>query len=136
MGRDVRLLVASLAVITWVGGVRLPSAYAQMAPMGGQAAGTTVQMAEPTEHGTRTVGGLEVTLLTAPPLTQEQMAKMMPGMMQGMGGMQGMGAMAGQPTHWIGIVLRDANSDAVVRNLPISLTARKDQWMQTVNLMP
>jgi len=114
-------------------------------------------MAEPTEHGTKTVGGLEITLVAAPPLSQEQMAKMMPGMgeMKGMGpmgGMQqmppmgpmkkgmapmkGMGPMGSQPTHWIGVIVRDAKTDAAVQNLPITLTARKGQWIQTVNLMP
>jgi len=136
MRRDVRLLVASLAVVTWVGGARLPSAYTQMGPMGGQAAGTRARMAEPTEHGTRTVGGLEITLLTAPPLAQEQMAKMMPGMMQGMGGMQGMGAMGGQPTHWIGVIVRDVREDGVVPDLQITLAARKDGLARTVTLMP
>lgn len=134
MGRDVRLLVASLAVITWVGGVRLPSAYAQMAPMGGQAAGTTVQMAEPTEHGTRTVGGLEVTLLTAPPLTQEQMAKMMPGMGP-MGGMPAMPSM-GPVTHWIGVIVHSLKDGRVVPDLQITLTAQKRRLSRTVTLMP
>ena len=100
---------------------------------------------EAVEYGTKTAGGLQITLLAAPPLTAEQMQKMMPGMggmpgMPSMGGMPGMGkmeGMQGQPTHWIGVVVRDAKTDAAVQNLDITLTAQKGSLIQTVKkLMP
>ena len=157
MRSDIRLFIASLVASAWLTSGWPPLASSQMGPMGRQAPSPMSQMAEPTEHGTKTVGGLEITLVAAPPLSQEQMAKMMPGMgeMKGMGpmgGMQqmppmgpmkkgmapmkGMGPMGSQPTHWIGVIVRDAKTDAAVQNLPITLTARKGQWIQTVNLMP
>ncbi len=161
MSAHVTSLLVGLAVIAWVGGAQAPPAFSQMGQMGGQPRGPMGQMAEPTEHGTKTVSDLEITLLAAPPLSPGQMAKMMPEMPQGMGemkgmgpmggmqqmppmgpmkkgmgSMQGMGPMGGQPTHWIGVIVRDAKTDAAVRDLPITLTARKGQWTQTVNLMP
>lgn len=164
MRSDIRLFIASLVASAWLTSGWLPLASGQMGPMGRQAPGPMSQMAEPTEHGTKTVGGLEITLVAAPPLSQEQMAKMMPGMgemkgpmggmqqmppmgpmkgmapmqqmKKGMGPMRGMGPMGSQPTHWIGVIVRDAKTDAAVQNLPITLTARKGQWIQTVNLMP
>ncbi len=161
MHRQIRLLLVGLAAVGWVESGWLSPASSQMGPMGGQAPDPIGQMAEPTEHGTKTVSGLEITLLAAPPLSPGQMAKMMPEMPQGMGemkgmgpmggmqqmppmgpmkkgmgSMQGMGPMGGQPTHWIGVIVRDAKTDAAVRDLPITLTARKGQWTQTVNLMP
>jgi len=67
----------------------------------------------------------------------------MPGMggmkgMQGMEGMMpGMGGMgAPQPTHWIGVVVRNVKADRVVQNLQITLTARKEGVTRTVKLMP
>lgn len=114
---------------------------AQMGGMGGMAPQPKTQAPEgrePTEHGTKQAGGLAVTLLSAPPLSPEAMQKMMPGM-GGMKGMQGMGSMmamgAGQPTHWIGVVVRDLKDDRVVPGLPITLTARKDGLSRTVTLM-
>lgn len=157
MRKEFSLLSVGLVAIALIGSAWPPLASSQMGLMGGQRPGPMGQMAEPTEHGTKTVGGLEITLVAAPPLSQDQMARMMPGMgeMKGMGpmgGMQqmppmgpmkkgmapmkGMGPMGGQPTHWIGVIVRDAKTDAAVQNLPITLTARKGQWIQTVNLMP
>lgn len=87
----------------------------------------------PTAHGTKQADGLEVTLISVPPLSPEEMQRMMPGM-GGMGGMQGMGSMMrgmpgmgggeAPPTHWIGVLVRDLKDDRVVRGLPITLTAR------------
>ncbi len=157
MRKEFSLRSVGLVALALIGSAWPPLASSQMGPMGGQRPGSMGQMAEPTEHGTKTVGGLEITLVAAPPLSQDQMARMMPGMgeMKGMGpmgGMQqmppmgpmkkgmapmkGMVPMAGQPTHWIGVIVRDAKTDAAVQNLPITLTARKGQWIQTVNLMP
>lgn len=157
MRRDVRLFIASLVAAAWVGSGWPPFASSQMGPMGGQAPGPPDQMAEPTEHGRKTLGGLEITLLTAPPLSPDQMAKMMPGMgeMKGMGPMggmqqmpspgsmkkrmgpmQGMGGMEGQPTHWIGVLVRDLKDDRVMPGLEITLTAQKGGWARNVTLMP
>ncbi len=112
------------------------------------ATGAAVTAQGPTEHGMKQADGLEVTLLSAPPLSAEQMQKMMPGMggmggMPGMGGMmQGMPQMGGMggaevpPTHWIGVIVRDMKDDRVVADLPITLTARKAEITRTVKLMP
>lgn len=101
----------------------------------------------PTEHGTKQVGGLEVTLLSASPLSPEEVQQMMPGMggmggMQGMGGMMrgmpGMGGMGGAeapPTHWIGVIVWDLKDDRAAPSLPITLTAQKGGLTRTVTLM-
>lgn len=92
----------------------------------------------PIEHGVKQAGGLEVTLLSAPPLSPAEMRQTMPGM-GGMAGMQGMGGMGGgaaQPTHWIGVIVRDVKEDRVVPDLKIALTAQKGGLAQTVMLMP
>lgn len=133
MRSHVRSFMVSLGAIAWIGGGLPLLVFGQMG-----------QMAEPTEHGTKTVGGLEITLLTAPPLAQAQMAKMMPGMseMKGMGRMGGMqqapsmAAMGGQPTHWIGVVVRDLKDDRVMPGLEITLIAQKGGWTRNVTLMP
>lgn len=93
---------------------------------------------EPAEYGTKTAGGLEITLLAAPPLTGEQIQQMMPGMKRtpGMPGMGATGGMAGEPTHWIGVIVLDAKTDAAVQNLDITLTAQQGSLSQTVTLMP
>ncbi len=102
----------------------------------------------PIEQGTKQVGGLEVTLLSAPPLSPAEMQQMMPGMggmggMQGMGsmmrGMPGMGGMGGgpaQPTHWIGVIIRDLKDGRVVPDLKITLSAQKDGLTRNAALMP
>ncbi|MBI3635462.1 MAG: hypothetical protein HY216_04485 [Candidatus Rokubacteria bacterium] len=127
------------------------------------AAGARGQMmapaGEPVEHGTKRAGDREVTLLTAPPLSPEQIRQHMPGMesMQGKGGMQGMGGMQGQPgvqgmggmrgmggmgagggkpTHWIGVIVRDAKDGGVVPNADVTLTAKKGDLTRTMKLMP
>lgn len=131
---------------------------AQMGGMGGMAPQARTQpprTSEPTEHGMKQAGGLEVTLLSAPPLSPEEMQRMMPGTsggMQGMGGMpggtmggmmggKGMGGMMsgqgqGAPTHWIGVVVRDVKDDRAVRDLDITLVATKGGLMRTAKLMP
>jgi len=103
---------------------------------------------EPTEHGTKQADGLEVTLVSAPPLSPAEMQRMMPGMggmgsMQGRGGMMrdmpGMGGMAGagvKPTHWIGVIVSNVKEGRVVPDLQITLTARKGELTWTVSLMP
>lgn len=102
---------------------------------------------EPVEHGTRRAGDLEVTLLSAPPLSPAQMQQHMPGMggmqgkggMQGMGGMRGMGGMSGgdgKPTHWIGVIVRDVNDGRAVPNADVTLTAKRGDVTRTVKLMP
>lgn len=93
---------------------------------------------EATEIGSRHAGNLEITLLAAPPLSSADMQRMMRGM-EGMGGMPGMGGMgggAGQPTHYIGVLVRDVNADQVVRGLDVTLTAQRDGMTRTVKLMP
>lgn len=116
-----------------------------MAQMGGMAPEPKAQPPgerEPTVHGTKQVDGLEVTLLSALPLSPEEMQKLMPGMgsMQGMQqmmrGMPGMGPAEGQPTHWIGVIVRDVKDDRVVQGLEITLTPRRDNVAQGVTLMP
>lgn len=108
-----------------------------------------------TEHGTKRAGGLEITLLSRPPLSATEMQETVPGMgemrgMQGMGsmmrGMEGMEGMMGrmggmgraeaQPTHWIGVVVRDLKDDRVVPDFQITLTTRKGSLIKTVKLMP
>jgi len=108
---------------------------------------------EPVEHGTKRVGGLEVTLLSAAPLSAEDLERMMSGMggsggmpatggMSGMGGpmrgMPGAGGMgtAERPTHWIGVVVRDVKTDRMVPDLDVTLTARKGGLSRAVKLMP
>jgi len=130
---------------------------AQMGGMGGMAPPAKTQAPEtrePTEHGTKQAGGLEVTLVSTPPLSAEAMQRMMPGMSggtQGMGGIQGgMGGMMGgkgmggmmsgqgqgAPTHWIGVIVRDVKEDRVVQDLDITLTAKKGGLGWTAKLMP
>lgn len=112
------------------------------------ATGAAVTAQGPTEHGVKQADGMEVTLLSAPPLSAEQTQKMMPGM-DGMGGtpgmggmMQGkpqMGSMGGAevpPTRWIGVIVRDMKDDRVVADLPITLAARKGKITRIVKLMP
>ncbi len=109
---------------------------------------------EATEVGSQRVGDLEVTLLSAPPVSQAAMQKMMRGMggmggmqgqseMPGMGGMMpgmsGMGGMSGgegQPTHFIGVLVRDASIGQIVPGLDVTLTAQKGEVTWVVKLMP
>lgn len=125
-----------------------------MAQMGGMGAMTprpetqSRQGNEPTEHGTQQVGGLEVTLLSASPLSPAEMQRMMlgmggqgampgmGGMMGGMRGMEGPGGAETRPTHWVGVVVRDVKDDRTVQGLHITLTAQKDKLSRTVILMP
>lgn len=109
---------------------------------------TVASAQEPTEIGTKQAGGLEITLLSASPLSAEEIQRMMPGMggmggMRGMGsmmrGMPGMGGMAGaeaEPTHWIGVIVRDLKDDRVVPGLQITLAAQKGGVTRAVTLMP
>lgn len=102
---------------------------------------------EPTVHGSKQADGLEIALLTSPPLSPEEMQKTMPGMggtgatqgmqqmMRGMPGMGGMRGEADQPTHWIGVIVRDLKDDRMVQGLDITLTAQRGQLTRTVTLM-
>ncbi len=101
--------------------------------------GSTADVAsaqQPVEHGSKRAAGLEITLLSAPPLSPAEVKKQMPGM-EGMQGMEGMGRMSGEtPTHWIGVVVRDLKTDSVVRDAEVTLTARKGEITRTAKLMP
>lgn len=114
---------------------------AQMGGMGGMAPPAKTQppkTSEPTEHGTKQAGGLEVALVSAPPLSPEEMQRMMRGMgggMQGMGGMMS-GQGQGAPTHWIGVIVRDVKDDRAMQDLDITLTAKKGGLVRTAKLMP
>ncbi len=133
-GRTATVTLATVMIL----GIFTAGAQGQMMPPTG----------EPVEHGTKRAGDLEVTLLTAPPLSPEQIRQHMPGMgrMQGKGGMQGMGSMRGTmgsmgdadgaPTHWIGVIVRDATDGGVVPNVDVTLTAKKGDLTRTVKLMP
>ncbi len=132
-----RMASGALATVMILG-IFTAGARGQMPPPSG----------EPVAHGTKRAGDLEVTLLTAPPLSPEQIRQHMPGMgtMQGKGGMQGMGGMRGPmgsmggangtPTHWIGVIIRDTKDGAVVPNADVTLTAKQGNLTRTVKLMP
>lgn len=131
---------------------------AQMGGMGGMAPEPKTQPLEgrdPTEHGTKQAGGLEVTLLSSLPLSPDEMRRMMPsmggtgrmqgtggmmpgmqGMMRGMSGMGGMGRAEAPPTHWIGVIVRDLTDGKVAPDLHVTLTAQKGGLTRTVALMP
>lgn len=101
------------------------------------------------EIGKETSGGLEITLVSAPPRTEEEMKKMMEQMGQtemqkmmkqkGMEGMRGMGGMMDMPsepaTHWLGVVILDKKSGKFMPNLKVTLAA-KGPVRRTVELMP
>lgn len=90
------------------------------------------------EIGEKKAGGLEVTLVSTPPRSQEEMEKMMEQMGQtemqkmmkqkGMEGMKGMGGMMNMPsepaTHWLGVVILDSKTKKFVPNLKVNLTAK------------
>lgn len=63
-------------------------------------------------------GGLEVTLISAPPLSQEELKKL------GMGGMGMMGMPSEPPTHYLGVIVRDRKTQKVVQNLKVTLGAK------------
>lgn len=106
---------------------------------------------EATEVGSQRSDDLEITLLSAPPLSPSEMERMMRGMggmqgpsgMQGMKGMKGgmpsmggMGGGEGQATHYIGVIVRDVKADRVVHGLDLTLTAQNGGVTRTVKLMP
>ena len=138
-------LAAGLAGLLIMGAVGTGLALPAMGQMGGMAemaprpGAQPKEEREPVKHGTKRADGLEVTLLSAPPLSPEATQRMMPGMggMQGMGSMMpGIPGMGAPPTHWIGVVVRNVKADRVVQNLQITLTARKEGVTRTVKLMP
>ncbi|MBI2001627.1 MAG: iron transporter [candidate division NC10 bacterium] len=134
MRKDVWLFLVSLLASACIGSGWPTPASGQTGPMGGPRPGPMPQTVEPTEHGTKTVGDLEITLVSALPLSQEQMAKMMPGIGP-MGGMPAMPSM-GPATHWIGVIVHSLKDGRVVPDLQITLTAQKRRLSRTVTLMP
>lgn len=90
------------------------------------------------EMGRETSGALEITLVSTPPRSQEEMQQMMKQMGQsemqkmmkekGMGGMMGMGDMMEMPselaTHWLGVIVLNSKTQRFVPNLKIMLTAK------------
>ena len=72
------------------------------------------------EIGKKVSGGLEVTLLSAPPLTQAETKKTM----MGTGGM-GMMEMPSEPaTHYLGVIIRNQKTQKVISDLKVTLTAK------------
>jgi len=84
------------------------------------------QQEEPQEVATRVAGGLEITLVVAPPLTEEQMAKMMEAMeaRESRKGMEGMPMPGMTPTHYLGVIITDQKTGKVVKGLSVTLTAK------------
>lgn len=76
------------------------------------------QGAQIKEIAKKVSGGLEVTLISAPPLSQEELKKL------GMDGMGMMGMPSEPATHYLGIILRDQKTQKVVPNLKITLTTK------------
>lgn len=83
------------------------------------------------EIGKKTSGGLEITLVSAPPRTQEETKKMMEQMGQtGMKEMmkeKGMGdtmEMPSEPaTHWLGVIVLNSKTQRFVPNLKVTIMA-------------
>lgn len=88
------------------------------------------------EIGEKKAGGLEVTLVSAPPRSMEEMKKMMNQMGPEMKKMmrQGMKGME-EPTHWLGVVILNSKTKKFVPDLKVTLTA-KGPVTQNVDLMP
>jgi len=84
------------------------------------------------EIGTKTSGGLEVTLISAPPRSQARMEEMMKQMgkaemkeMMKQKAMEGMMGMPSEPaTHWLGAIVLDRKTKKFVPNLKVTLTAK------------
>lgn len=93
---------------------------------------TAAERAAVKEIGTKTSGGLEVTLISAPPRSQAQMKEMMKqtgkAEMKQMMEQKGMGGMMEMPsepaTHYIGVIIRDPKTQKVLPNLKVTLTAK------------
>lgn len=76
------------------------------------------QGAQIKEIAKKVSGGLEVTLISAPPLSQEELKKL------GMGGM-GMMEMPSEPaTHYLGVIIRNQKNQKVIPDLKVTLTAK------------
>lgn len=84
------------------------------------------QPPEVAEVETKTVKGLEVTLVVAPPLSPEEMARWMGGMgmEEMMPGMPGMRPMMPKPTHYMGAIVRDGKTGRVLQGLKVMLEAQ------------
>lgn len=99
----------------WASPINTPHARALFPPL------AWASRPETKEVATKKVDGLEVTLLAAPPMGPEEMAKRMPGMMA----MPEMGPMPGmKPTHWLGVIITDMKTGRAVQGLSITLTAK------------
>ena len=100
----------------WASPINTPHARALFPPL------AWAHRPETKEIATKKVDGLEVTLLAAPPMSPEEMAKRMPGMMT-MPGMEPMPGM--KPTHWLGVIITDARTGNVLKDLQVELTAKR-----------
>jgi hypothetical protein len=101
------------------------------------------ERAEVKEIGKKASGGLEITLVSAPPQTGEEMKKMMEQMgqtkMQKMMKQKEMGGMMDMPsepaTHWLGVIILDSKTKKFIPDLKVTLTA-KGPITRKVDLMP
>lgn len=101
--------------IAWGSPINAPNARALFA------ARAWAQQHGPQEIASKKADGLEVTLIAAPPIGPEEMAKRMPGMMA----MPGMDPTPGMtPTHWLGVIIVDLNTGQAVKGLSVTLAAK------------
>lgn len=100
----------------WASPINAPNARALYPPLAWASPHETKEIA------TKKADGLEVTLLAGPPMSPEEMAKRMPGMMT-MPGMEPMPGM--KPTHWLGVIITDARTGNVLKDLQVELTAKR-----------
>lgn len=100
----------------WASPINAPNARALYPPL------AWASPLETKEIATKKADGLEVTLLAGPPMSPEEMAKRMPGMMT-MPGMEPMPGM--KPTHWLGVIITDARTGNVLKDLQVELTAKR-----------
>lgn len=99
----------------WASPINTPNARALFPPL------AWAQRPDTKEIATKKVDGLEVTLIAAPPISAEEMAKRMPGMMT----MPGMGPVPGmKPTHWLGVIITDTKTGEAMKGLSVTLTAK------------
>lgn len=99
----------------WASPINTPNARALFPPL------AWAHRRETKDIATKKVDGLEVTLIAAPPMSVEEMAKRMPGM-TAMPGMEPMPGMA--PTHWLGVIITDAKTGRALQGLSVNLTAK------------
>ena len=99
----------------WASPINAPNARALYPPLAWASPHETKEIA------TKKADGLEVTLLAGPPMSPEEMAKRMPGMMT-MPGTEPMPGM--KPTHWLGVIITDTKTGRAVQGLSVTLTAK------------